>query len=79
MDLFAREHGFFKWFYVSSKTNFNVEEAFQCLINEILNVTKGLEIQNPDKKTEGTVRIDEKEENNEQKNYMKEWKEYCCT
>eukprot|EP01080_Neovahlkampfia_damariscottae_P010121 gene10121-2540_t len=79
MDNFAKENGFFAWFPVSSKTNYNVNEAFKALISQILNVTSGLEVKNPDKKTEGTVRIDDNDDEVQvQRNLVTEWKNYCC-
>ena len=80
MNQFAKDNGFFAWFYVSSKTNYNVNEAFKNLISEILNVTKGLDVKNPDKKTEGALRIDDNEEDDQlvKRNLIEEWRQYCC-
>jgi GTPase SAR1 family protein len=35
MDDFCRENGFVTWFRTSAKENTNIEESFQCLINEV--------------------------------------------
>lgn len=65
LDQFANENGFFAWFETSSKTNHNIDTAFNTLIEHILNLTKDLKVVNPDSKKEGVVNILEK---NEQEN-----------
>ena len=39
MDAFCKEHGFMGWFETSAKDNKNVNEAFQALVDFILEAT----------------------------------------
>jgi len=47
MSKFARDNGFFAWFETSAKENKNIDKAIDTLTDEILKITKTLEIQRP--------------------------------